>query len=203
MAGMVTLILVVRPGLAADNLKELVALVRAAPDRHSFGSPGLGSAHHLLAELIKARESLRLTHVPYAGSAKAVVDLIEGRFDFMFLDATVAMPHIASGKLRPLVVTGRGRYHALPDAPALADTYPDFDSQPWMSFVGPAGLPDELAERINGEINNALREQEFATKLQIAGLAPMPLTIQSFGDLIRRDSARWAQLVRISGARAE
>src|SRR5690349_6661970 len=104
--GNVVLILVCRPGLEARDPRQLVALLRQKPGGYSYGSPGVGTAHHLLTELILSREQLKAVHVPYLGSAKAVIDLAEGRLDFMFLDATVALPQIAAGKIRPLAVTG-------------------------------------------------------------------------------------------------
>ena len=101
MLGNVTLILVCRPDLPVGNPRELVALLQSKPGTYSYGSPGTGTAHHLLVELIRSRENFSALHVPYLGSTKAVVDLTEGRFDFMFLDATVALSQIAAGKLKP------------------------------------------------------------------------------------------------------
>ena len=118
--GNVTLILVARPDLPATGVRELIAMLRAKPGGYSFGSPGIGSAHHLLAELVMSREQVKALHVPYPGSVKAVADLMEGRFDFMFVDGTVALPQIAAGKLKPLAVTGPGRWPVQANIPALA-----------------------------------------------------------------------------------
>ena len=117
MLGNVTLILVCRPDLPVGNPRELVALLQSKPGTYSYGSPGTGTAHHLLVELIRSRETFSALHVPYLGSTKAVVDLAEGRFDFMFLDATVALSQIAAGKLKALAVTGRSRDSTLPAVP--------------------------------------------------------------------------------------
>ena len=201
--GNVILILVCRPDLAVGNPKELVALLRAKPGGYSYGSPGVGTAHHLLTELILSREQLKAVHVPYLGSVKAVVDLAEGRLDFMFLDATVALPQIAAGKIKALAVTGMGRNPVLPDVPALPEFFPGLDLQPWMSIAVPAGTPAAVLERLNSEINRALGEKAFVERLRQSGVEPMPLTLTAIGDFIKRDAGRWAELVRISGAKAE
>jgi tripartite-type tricarboxylate transporter receptor subunit TctC len=201
--GNVVLILVCRPGLEARDPRQLVALLRAKPGAYSYGSPGIGSAHHLLTELILSREQLKAVHVPYLGSAKAVVDLAEGRFDFMFLDATVALPQISAGKIRALAVTGTSSDPTLPQVPPLVDFFPGLDLQPWMSIVAPAGTPAPTVDRLHGVLNKALGEPEFTQRLRESGMAPMPLTVAAFGDFIKRDAGRWAELVKMSGAKAE
>jgi tripartite-type tricarboxylate transporter receptor subunit TctC len=139
MLGNVTLILACRPDLPVADPQALVALLRSKPDGYSYGSPGIGTAHHLLTELILSRGQVSAVHVPYLGSVKAVVDLAEGRIDFMFLDATVALAQIAAGKIKALAVTGSSRQAALPAVPALPESFPGLDLQPWMSVAAPAG----------------------------------------------------------------
>ena len=203
MLGNVTFFLVARPDLPAKTPFELASLLRQRPEGYSYASPGAGTAHHLLVELIRTREQVKVQHVPYQGSTKAVVDLTESRVDFMFLDASVALPQIEAGKLRALAVTGAKRHATRPDVPALTEFYDGLDLQAWQSVVAPAGLPAPIASRLNAEINKALGEPSFAEKLQKIGLEPTPLTIESFGDLIRRDAGRWAELVKVSGAKAD
>jgi tripartite-type tricarboxylate transporter receptor subunit TctC len=203
MLGNVTLILVCRPDLPVGNPRELVALLQSKPGTYSYGSPGTGTAHHLLVELIRSRENFSALHVPYLGSTKAVVDLTEGRFDFMFLDATVALSQIAAGKLKALAVTGRSRDSTLPAVPTLAEFFPGLDLQPWMSVVAPAGTPAPILQRLNSEINKALADRDFVQRLRQVGVEAMPLTVAAFDDFIRSDSSRWAELVKISGAKAE
>lgn len=203
MLGNVTFFLVARPDLPARTPFELASLLRQKPEGYSYASPGAGTAHHLLVELIRMREKVQVQHVPYQGSTKAVVDMTEGRVDFMFLDASIALPQLQAGKLRALAVTGASRHVTRPDVPALTEFYDGLDLQAWQSVVAPAGLPELIASRLNTEINKALAEPAFAERLQKVGLEPTPLTIQSFGDLIRRDAGRWAELVRVSGAKAD
>lgn len=201
--GNVTLILVGRPDLPAAGVKELMAMLRAKPGGMSYGSPGIGTAHHLLAELVMSREQVKAVHVPYPGSVKAVADLMEGRFDFMFVDGTVALPQIAAGKLKPLAVTGPGRWPVQANIPALAESYPGLAQQPWLSIAGPTGMPAAVRGRLNGEINRALAEPIIYERLRQVGLDAAPLTLGAFEDFIRSDAGKWAEMVRISGAKAE
>ncbi len=201
--GNAVLFLVCRPGLEVHNPLELVALMRAKPDSLSYGSPGVGSVHHLLVELILSRERLKAVHVPYLGSSQAMVDLAQGRFDFMFLDATVAPPQIALNKIKALAVTGVSSDPTLPQVPPIVKFFPWLDLQPWMSFVAPAETPAALVEKFNHVLNVALADHDFAQRLRDSGMAPRPLTVAAFGDFIKRDAGRWAELVRISGAKAE
>ncbi len=203
MMGRVVLFLVCRPDLPVADPKALVAMLQAKPDAYSYGSPGVGTAHHLLVELIRSKLPFSATHVPYLGSAKAVVDLMEGRFDFMFLDAAVALAPLKAGKLKVLAVTGAVRDPIVPGVPPLTDFFPDFDLQPWMSIAGPAGLPATTVERLNGELNKALVDPIFIQRLRDVGLAATPLSVGAFGEFVKRDAARWGELVKLSGAKAE
>ena len=203
MMGRVVLFLVCRVDLPVADPKALVAMLQAKPDGHSYGSPGVGTAHHLLVELIRSKTPFSATHVPYLGSAKALVDLMEGRFDFMFLDASVALPPIKAGKLKVLAVTGSTPDPTLPEVPPITTFFPHLDLQPWMSIVGPAALPAPIAGRLNGELNKALADPAFAQRLREVGLAALPLTVEAFGEFIKRDATRWAELVRSSGAKVE
>jgi tripartite-type tricarboxylate transporter receptor subunit TctC len=203
MLGNVVLILVCRPDLPVRDPRELVALLKASPDRYSYASPGQGTVHHLLVELIRSREGFTATHVPYIGSAKAVVDLAEGRFDFMFLDATVALPQIQTGKLRALAITGAERNATVRDAPTLAEFFPGLDLQPWMSIVAPFATPTAVVQRLNDEINKAIALPTVSQRLRDVGVEPMALSVHIFEDFVRSDAGRWADLVKLSGARIE
>jgi tripartite-type tricarboxylate transporter receptor subunit TctC len=201
--GDVTLFLLARPDLPVANPRELVALLRAKPGGYTYGSPGIGSVHHLLTELILSREHLSAVHVPYQGSVKAMGDLMEGRLDFMFLDATVALAQLATGKLKALAVTGSRSLPELPAVPALTEFFPELDAQPWMSLAAPAATPHAILSRLNAEMNKALADASFAGRLRQIGVAPTPLTLAAFNDFIVREVGRWTAMVRLSGARAE
>ena len=203
MLGNVILILVAKPDLPVADPKALAALLRAKPGGYSYGSPGIGTAHHLLTELMLSREQVKAVHVPYPGSVKAVADLVEGRLDFMFVDGTVALPQIAAGKLKVLAISGSAGWASLPKAPPITNFYPGLDPQPWLSIAGPASTPMPVREKLNAEINKALADQPIAERLRQVGLEPAPLTVAAFSDFIPREAERWAQMVKLSGARAE
>lgn len=203
MLGYVTLILVTRPDFPAGDPKQLAALLRAKPGGYTFGSPGIGSAHHLLTELMLSREQVKAVHVPYTGSVKAVGDLTEGRLDFMFVDGTVALPQIAAGKLKALAISGAKPWASLPKTPPVTEFFPGLDPQPWLSIGAPAGTPPAVLEKLNAEINKALGQPALAGKLRQVGLDPAPLTVAAFNDFIPREAQRWAEMVKISGAKAE
>jgi len=121
----------------------------------------------------------------------------------MFLDASVALPQLAAAKIKALAVTGSRRHPTAPDVPALTEFYPGLDLQAWQSIVAPAGTPPSIAGKLNTTINKALMERDFIARLQAVGVDATPLTVAMFDDLIRRDAGRWAELVKLSGAKAE
>jgi tripartite-type tricarboxylate transporter receptor subunit TctC len=121
----------------------------------------------------------------------------------MFLDATVALAQLSTGKLKALAVTGSQRLPELPAVAALTDFFPGLDAQPWMSIAAPAATPPAILSRLNGEINKALADASFAGRLRQIGVAPTPLTLTAFNDFIGREVARWTEMVRLSGAKAE
>ncbi|MEO7337939.1 MAG: tripartite tricarboxylate transporter substrate binding protein [Caldimonas sp.] len=202
MLGDVTLLLVSRPDFPASNAAELVAAVRAKPGGYNFASPGSGTVHHLLMEMLKAQENLQVPHVPYQGSGQALTDMISGRIDFMLLDASIGMPQVKAGKIKLLAVASSKRSALAPETPTLNETYPKLDLQAWQSIAGPAGMPPALVARINAEINRALATPEFRADLSRVGVEARPMGVAEFNEMIRRDAPRWADLVKLSGAKA-
>jgi len=189
--------------LLESNRRQLTQAAQAVASDYGFREAVSQRDTETLVELIRSRENFQALHVPYLGSTKALIDLTEGRFDFMFLDATVALSQIAAGKLKALAVTGSTRDPTLPDVPTLTEFVPGLDLRPWMSVVAPAGTPAPILQRLNSEINKALADRDFVQRLREAGVEPLPLTVAAFDDFIRNDSGRWAELVKISGAKAE
>lgn len=202
MVGNVTLFLVARPDFAATTVKELVEAVRARPGGYNYASPGTGTVHHLIVELLKTEQGLDVQHVPYQGSGPALTDVMTGRVDFMFVDATVAVPQIQAGKVRALAVTGRARSPVLPEVPAITETYPALDLTAWQAIAAPAGTPAPIVERLNREINAGLATEEFRTQLTRMGVAANPMGVAELNRMIAADAARWERLVRQSGAKA-
>ena len=202
MLGDVSLLLVTRPDFPAANAAELVAAVRARPGGYNFASPGSGTVHHLLIEMLKSQEGLNFTHVPYQGSGQAVTDVMSGRIDFMLVDAAVGMPQVKAGKIKLLAVAASKRSALAPDTPTLTETYPKLDLQAWQSIAAPAGTPAPIVTRLNTEINRELATPEFREQLSKVGLEARPMGVAELNDMIRRDASRWAELVKVSGAKA-
>jgi tripartite-type tricarboxylate transporter receptor subunit TctC len=202
MIGNVSLLLVTRPDLPAHTLPELVALIRRSPGKYNFASPSTGTMHHLVVEMVKAKENLKATHVPYQGSMAALTDLLSGRVDFMFLDAVAAMPHVKAGKLRVIAVAAPKRLAALPDVPLVAETYPDIDVYAWQTIAAPRATPAAIVDRLNADLNKLLGTAQMHAELQKVGVAADPLSVQALNQLIDRDAKRFAELVRAVGVHA-
>ncbi len=154
----VTFYLVVRPDFPAQDVRSFVAAIRARPGERILRFPGIGTAHHLLMEMLKQREGLDLPHVPYQGSTAAVTDMLAGRMDAMWLDAAVALPQLAAGRLRALAVSGPERHPPSPAVPTLSETYEGLTLQAWQTVVAPAGTPLPIVQRVNALVNAALMD---------------------------------------------
>jgi tripartite-type tricarboxylate transporter receptor subunit TctC len=203
MLGDVTLLLIARPDFPAGNAAELVAAVRAKPGGYNFASPGSGTVHHLLMEMLKAQEKLTMTHVPYQGSGQALTDLMSGRIDFMLIDVSVGMPQVRAGKVKLLAVASSKRSTLAPDTPTLTETYPKLDLQAWQSIAAPAGTPAPIVARLHDEINQELASAEFREQLSKVGVEARPMGVAEFNEMVRHDAPRWAELVKVSGAKAK
>lgn len=202
MIGSVTLLLVAHPDFPATNLAQLVAQVKKNPGKYNFASPGTGTMHQLLMEMIKMRQKVFITHIPYQGSVPALTDLMAGRIDFMFIDMVAGLPQINAGKVKVLAVVGAQRSALLPQVATVAETYPDIDIQPWQSVVAPKGTPASVVAKLHGSINNALATTDMRATLLKIGVEPNPLTLAQFEELIRKDAIRFAELVKFSGSKA-
>lgn len=201
MIGSVSLLLVTRPDLKVTSLPELVALMRRDPGKYSYGSPGNGTMHQLLIEMIKVQEKVQATHIPYQGSLTALRDLLTGRIDFMFLDVVAALPQVKAGKINAIAVSAAHRLPALPNVPTVAETYPAIDVQAWQSVVAPRGTPDAVLQRLNIGINQQLRTPELKAALQAVGVEANPMSTAALDELIGRDAKRFAELVHSLGLR--
>lgn len=202
MIGDVTLLLVTRPGFPANNVSELVAALRANPGRYNFASPGSGTVHQLLVEMLKAQENLKATHIPYQGSGQALTDVMSGRVDFMFVDVSVGLPQVRAGKVKLLAVASSQRSSLLPETPTITETYPKLDLQAWQAIAAPAKTPASVVDPLNAQINAALATPEFRERLSRVGVEARPMSVAELNQMIPRDAARWAELVKLSGAKA-
>ena len=188
-------VFVVSSGVAANTLKDFVALAKKSP--LSFGTSGQGSLTHLLVEQFKLAADFQATHAPYRGITPAITDVLGGQTQFMMPGLAAALQHIKSGKLRPLAVTGSKRHPALPDVPTFEELgYKGFTAVQWYGIVGPAKMPAPIVERLNAEINKAIATPELRERLSGEALDPMPMTSAAFGAFIAAEVDRWTKLVR-------
>jgi tripartite-type tricarboxylate transporter receptor subunit TctC len=203
MIGNVSLFLVLRPDFPALSLNELIGQLRRNPGKYNYASPGNGTVHHLVMEMLKVREKVFATHIPYNGSVQALTDVISGRIDFMFIDAAIVMPQLRADKLRALVVTGSQRSSLAPQVPAMTEIYPELDLQAWQSVAVPVATAPELIARLNAELNRALASADFLAQLAAVGVQANPMSSAQLNALIAREAPRWAELVKRSGARVD
>ncbi len=190
-------VLVVNAALPVNNLKEFVDYVRKNPGRLSYGSAGAGSLTHLTMELFKQQLNSFLVHIPYRGIAPAFTDLIGGQTQAMFPGLAAAVPHIRSGRVRPLAVTGLVRHPQFKDLPTLDESgFKGFDAMQWYGVVGPAGMPPAIVKQLNETLNQVLKAADLREKLSVEAVEPLPMTPEQFGNYIRADISRWTKLAR-------
>jgi len=190
-------VLVVNAALPVNTLKEFVAYLRQNPGRLSYGSAGPGSLTHLTMELFKQQVVSFMVHIPYRGIAPAFTDLIGGQTQAMFPGLAAAVPHIRSGRVRPLAVTGLARHAQFKDLPTLDESgYKGFDAQQWYGVVGPAGLPVAVVKQLNDTLATVLAMPELREKLSIEAVEPNPMSPDKFGAFMRADIARWTELAK-------
>jgi len=193
-------VLVVNPQMPARNLSELVKLAKAKPGEITYGSAGNGSTNHISGELLRTTADIQISHVPYKGSAPALVDLLGGRITMMFDTIAQQKQNIAAGKLRPLVVTGPRRSPLLPEVPTAQEAgLKDFDVRPWFGVLAPAGTPAPVIERLNREVVAVMSTDEMKERMKVDGAEAHPTTPSEFGAMIRQDLAKWTPVVKASG----
>jgi tripartite-type tricarboxylate transporter receptor subunit TctC len=197
MIGATPNVLVVNAALPVKTLQEFVDYLRQHPGKLSYGSAGPGSLTHLTMELFKQQINSFIVHIPYRGIAPAFTDLIGGQTQAMFPGLAAAVPHIRSGRVRPLAVTGLARHPHFKDLPTLDESgYKGFDAQQWYGVVGPAGMPAAVVKTLNDSLAAVLNAPDLREKLAIEAVEPMPMSAEHFGEFVRADIARWTELAR-------
>ncbi|HVR50280.1 MAG TPA: tripartite tricarboxylate transporter substrate binding protein [Pseudorhodoferax sp.] len=197
-------VLVARPDLGAKTLPELIALAKARPGKLVYGSAGNGSSNHLSGELLKSMAGIDTVHAPYRGSAPALLDLMGGRIDFMFDTVAQQTQNIATGKVRAIAVTGPQRSPLLPEVPTADEAgLKGFDVTIWFGVLAPAATPAPIVERLNREIVAVMGSEEMRRRMQADGAQARTNTPAEFAALIRDDTAKWAPVVKASGARVD
>jgi tripartite-type tricarboxylate transporter receptor subunit TctC len=193
-------VLVVNASLPVTNIQEFIAYVKTNPGKVSYGSAGQGSLTHLTMELFKQQINSFMVHIPYRGIAPAFTDLIGNQTQAMFPGLAAAVPHIRSGRVRPLAVTGLQRHPQFKDLPTLDESgFKGFDAQQWYGVVGPAGMPAPIVKQLNDSLAVVLRAPDMREKLSVEAIEPQVMTPEQFGNFIKADIARWTELARARG----
>lgn len=196
--------LAVHPSVPAKSVKQLIALARAKPGALNFGSGGNGTLTHLAGELFNTQAQVKLVHVPYKGSGGSVPALLGGEVDMLFDGVFVLLPHRKTGKLRALAVTSKDRSPLMSDVPTLVEAgVPDYDVTNWVALYAPTAVPPAIVERLNAELVKMLREPGTIARLSGQGVEAASSTPQELAEFTRREIAKWAAVVKASGARIE
>jgi len=194
----------VQSSLGVSSVKELVALARKSPGKLNYGSLGNGSGSHLTMELLKTETKVFIVHIPYNGAAAAGNALATGDVQAAFLPPAVLQPHVQSGRVKMLAVSSVERFPLLPGVPTIAETgLPGFDASGWNGVLAPAGTPPEIVQRMNREINAVLAASDVRELLARSQIQAAGGTAEQFGQLIARESAKWAPIIQYTGARID
>jgi tripartite-type tricarboxylate transporter receptor subunit TctC len=190
------LICVVNSGLGVSSIPDLVKLAKAKPGAINYGSSGPGTGGHLATELLKYTAGIDLMHVPYRGAAPALTDLIGGQLQLMCTSPLAALPHVKTGRIRAIAMTGARRSRAAPDVPTVAEQgYKGYQSSLWYGLLGPASMPDPIVKRLNGEINRVLKLPDIVEQLAQQGAEPVGGSSQETLTFVQSEIARWGSLI--------
>lgn len=197
MAAYGTMALVASTSSGIDSIPALVQRAKANPGKMTYGSPGVGTPHHLAMELFKDVTGTEILHVPYKGTAGAVTDLLAGQIDLMFFPVHTAAPHVKAGKLKALAVGSARRHPAAPDVPTLKEVgVPNVEVEAWYAFFAPKGLPPQILHRLNSELRTILAEPDVRDALNKSGLDISSSTPAELRTIVEQDFPRWAAVIR-------
>ena len=197
-------LLVVHPSVPAHGVPELIAHARANPGALSFASAGMGTASHLAGELFKAMAKVEMVHVPYKGNVPAITDLLAGQTSLMFATMPTVLPQARAGKLRALATIGEVRSAAAPELPTVAEAaLPGFEVTNWIGLFAPAGTSPEIVRRLNAEVMRLMLSPEIQARMLGEGARSAPNSPEQFAAFVKTEIAKWAPVVRASGARAD
>ncbi|HEY4542141.1 MAG TPA: tripartite tricarboxylate transporter substrate binding protein [Noviherbaspirillum sp.] len=197
-------VLAVSTQVPANNVRELIAYAKQHPGKLNYSSVGNGSSSHLTMELFKSMTGTFMVHIPYNGAPPAALSLVRGDAQVLFTIPTVVMPHVKNGKMKALAVTSAKRFSLLPDLPTVAESgLPGFESLAWNGILVPAGTPREIVERLNHEVDAALKQADVKARLNNAGLEVAGGSPEAFKTLIEEESKMWAEVIRKTGAKLD
>ena len=208
MIGLITrspYVLVVGPAFPAKDAKEFIALLRANPDRYTFGSSGTGATGHLLEELFNSMAGIRARHVPYKGAAPELMDVMSGRVDYAIEVVAATVGHVRAGRLKALGVSTARRATVMLEVPTLAKAagLPDYDEGVWIGLAAPAGVPPQVLARLSSEMQKALASKDLLERLVAAGFDPVASTPEEMTGFLRREQARYAAVIRSANIRLD
>jgi len=197
-------VLVVHPSVPAATVRELIALARAQPGRLNYASGGTGSSAHLAPALFAAMAGIDLTHVPYKGTGPGLNDLLGGQVQLAIFGIPPLLPHIKSGRLRALAVTGKRRSSELPDVPTVDEAgVPGYEVSPWYGLLAPAGTPPPIVARLASEVTKIVRAADMREKLAAQGAEPGGGTPEEYAAVIRSETVLWTRVIREAGIKSE
>ena len=198
------LVLVVKADLPARTLGELIKAAKARPGAMSYASSGPGTPYHMAGELLKAMAGIDIVHVPYKGSAGARTDLLGGHVEMMFDAIPTMVEHIRSGKVRALVTTGKVRSAVLPQVPTMAEAgVPGYEATIWLGLMAPKGTPPAVVQKLHAEVARVTGDAEVRRLWAEQGTVPLTMGTEEFARYLNDDIAKWARIVKISGAKVE
>ncbi len=197
--------IVVHPSLPVKTLKDLIALAKARPDELNFGSPSPGSPNRLAIELLMIMAKVKMFHIPYkGGSGQMVTELVAGQVQVASMGLPPSIQYVKSGRLRAIAVTSSKRSPLLPDVPTVSEAgLPGFDVTSWYGLFAPAAMPGNLVKKVNGDVAAVLEAQDIKERLERLGAEPAPQSPEDFARFVREEIARWAKVVKASGARVD
>lgn len=196
-------VLVAHPSLPANGLRDLIALAKARPGKLNFAIGALGSSVHLAGEAFKMMSGTYIVNIPYKGTAPAIQDVLAGQVELMFANVGNAQAHIKAGKLKVLGVTSPARLPAYPDVPAIAEVLPGYQSSAWFGLFGPGRMPPDLVKRLSDAARQAVASPEVRRRIEAEGATAVGNAPDEFGRFVQEEIARWAKVVKYSGAKAE
>lgn len=197
MIGATPNVLAVNASLPVKDIKEFIAYVKLNPGKVNYGSAGAGSLTHLTMELLKQETGAFMLHIPYRGIAPAINDVLGGQTQAMFPGLAAALPHLRSGRMRALAVTGKQRSPQIKDVPTMEEVgFKGFDAMQWYGCVGPAGMPEDIVRKLNETMITVLKMPELAEKLSSEAVEPWPMSPDQFGQYMRNDITRWTALAK-------
>ncbi len=197
------LLLVMHPSVPVRTVKDVIALAKSQSAPLNFGSAGVGTTPYLAGEMFKVMASVSMSHVAYKGSPQSAIDLVAGRLDLIFANTSAVLPFIRAGRLRLIAISASRRDPAMPDIPAINETLPGFEFEPWWGLFAPAGTPREIVARLHAETARALALQDIKSHYANMGMTAVSSTPEQFSIYVQDEIARWAKIVREAGIRAD